>query len=72
MDSKRISKDDIIADVLEKNRKASKILFKEGLTCVGCSVAMYETLEQGCLMHGLDVNKVLKKLNQPTTKKKKN
>ncbi len=68
---KKISKDNMISDVIRKNPKAGKILFKEGLTCSGCPIATYETIEQGCLAHGIDSLKILKKLNTEQKKKTK-
>ncbi|HBK53025.1 MAG TPA: disulfide oxidoreductase, partial [Syntrophomonas wolfei] len=31
--------------------------------CLGCSGALFETLEQGALAHGIDVDAMLKALN---------
>jgi hypothetical protein len=35
---------------------------------MGCPHAMQETLEQACQTHGLDVNKLLNKLNKTKIK----
>jgi hybrid cluster-associated redox disulfide protein len=32
--------------------------------CSGCPMAMMETLEQGCLAHGIDADEILKELNE--------
>ena len=37
--------------------------------CAGCGMAHYETIEQGYRVHGLNINKILKKLNKPLSKK---
>ena len=66
---KKINKDDMIAEVIRKNPKAGRILFEEGLTCGGCPIAINETIEQGCLVHGMDPAKILKKLNAGQKKK---
>ena len=52
---------------LVKNEKAVKVLFESGLGCIGCPMAMEETLEEGCLAHGMndkDIDKLVKKLNK--------
>lgn len=49
---------------LMKDEKAVEVLFKSGLTCLGCPMAMNETLEEGCLSHGIDAEEVLKKINK--------
>ena len=30
--------------------------------CGGCAMAQFETIEEGCLLHGIDVNKIIKEL----------
>mgnify|MGYP000990405733 CR=1 FL=1 len=35
-----------------------------GLMCVGCAAARFENLEQGAMAHGIDVEALLKDLNQ--------
>jgi hydroxylamine reductase len=59
-----ITKDMNVAKILAKKPEAAEILFKEGLFCIGCPHASSETLEQACKGHGLDVKKILKKLNE--------
>ena len=61
---KGITKDMSFAEILQKKPEAAEILMKEGMHCFGCSMAGFETLEQGCQAHGIDVNKVIKKINK--------
>jgi hybrid cluster-associated redox disulfide protein len=58
-----ITKEMTIGEIIEKYPKAAQILLEEGLMCVSCGMAQMETLEQGALSHNLDVNKLLKALN---------
>lgn len=55
---------------LMKDKKAVEVLMKRGIYCLGCPMAMSETLEQGCSAHGLDVEEVLEELNKNKGKKK--
>jgi hybrid cluster-associated redox disulfide protein len=41
----------------------AKVFGKYNLGCIGCMGAMRETLEQGAIAHGLDVNDILRDLN---------
>ena len=53
--------------ILNKNPEAAEILFDAGMACVGCSMAMHETIEQGCLAHGMTkkkIEKLIKELNK--------
>nr|WP_304412847.1 DUF1858 domain-containing protein [Desulfuromonas sp. TF] len=49
--------------VLQMSPEVAKVLGKFNLGCVGCMGAMNETLEQGAIAHGLDVNDILRDLN---------
>lgn len=42
----------------------ARILAEEGMFCGGCPMAMMETIEQGAEVHGVDLDKLLKKLNK--------
>jgi len=60
-----------LMEVVRINPKAGMILFEAGLHCIGCGGAAFETLEQGCMMHGMtkkDVEKLLVKLNKGAKK----
>ena len=53
--------------LLNKKPEAAEILFEVGLTCVGCPMAANETIEQGCLAHGMskkDIDELIKRLNE--------
>ena len=43
---------------MQENPKAAQILFESGLGCVGCPMAMQETIEEGCLAHGMDKKEI--------------
>lgn len=59
-----VNKNDILIDILQKNPKAEEILLGFGMHCLYCPCAQAETLEQACATHDLDVETVLKALNQ--------
>ncbi len=59
----KIKKTDIIAEILNKREDAADILMSFGFHCVYCPSAQMETLEQACEVHEIDVNKLLKALN---------
>lgn len=61
--NEKIGKEMNIAEVVEKYPQTREIFFDLGLGCVGCVASSFETLEEGLLAHGLDVDEVLKKLN---------
>ena len=59
----KISKDMIIADIIQVNMGCVPILLNEGMHCIGCPASQGETLEEACMVHGLDADVVAKKLN---------
>ncbi len=57
----------MLSDIMGNNPNAAKILFEQGLMCMGCPIAMQETLEQGCKAHGMskkEIDALIKKLNK--------
>lgn len=61
-----ITKEMTFAEIMEKHPDAANVLFNSGMHCIGCGMAMYETLEQGCLIHGMNkkqIDNLIKKLN---------
>ena len=64
---KKITKRTKISEVLETMPDAASILFEIGMPCIGCPMAMKETLEQGCKAHGMkkkEIDDLIKKLNR--------
>jgi len=62
----KITKKTKLSKLLGENPKAAEILFKAGLSCIGCPMAMQETIEQGCLAHGMskkEIDELIKRLN---------
>ncbi|MBQ7635699.1 MAG: DUF1858 domain-containing protein [Lachnospiraceae bacterium] len=58
-----ITKDMTIAEIVAINRNIIVILLNAGMHCVGCPSAQGETLEEACMVHGLDVDPLLKQIN---------
>ena len=58
-----ITKDTIIGDILDACPKAAPLFMEIGMHCLGCPASRGETLEQACMVHGVSVDELLKKLN---------
>ncbi len=64
---KKITLKTKLGDILSINADAAEILFEHGLSCMGCPMAMEETLEDGCLAHGMnkkEISELIKRLNK--------
>ena len=60
---KKITKDMTFAELMVENKDAGKKLAEQGLFCGGCPMAQFETIENGAKAHGVDVDELLKELN---------
>lgn len=58
-----ITEDTIIVDVLRMDINCASVFMEEGLHCLGCVMSTGETIGEACEVHGLDVNHLLKRLN---------
>jgi len=60
----KINKKMTFGEIIEKNPEAVGVLLEKGMHCVGCPMSQMESLEEGCLAHGLNVDEVVKELNK--------
>lgn len=63
----KITKKTKLSEILAKNEKAAETLFEAGLSCIGCPMAMQETIEEGCLAHGMnqkEIDELIERLNE--------
>ncbi len=66
-----ISKNMSFHEIMEKNSEAIEILLGKGMHCIGCPMAMQETLEDGAIAHGLNPDKLVEEINEKLNKKEK-
>ncbi len=59
----KIKKDTTIGEIIEKRPDLIPILQKKGMGCIGCPMALIETIEEGAEMHDLDIQELLDELN---------
>ncbi|RJQ21036.1 iron-sulfur cluster assembly accessory protein [Candidatus Woesearchaeota archaeon] len=66
MTVEKVTKDMVIGDVLKKYPDVAVIMLEHGLHCVGCHANVFDTIESGCRVHGLDdavVDSLIEKIN---------
>ena len=54
-----ITKKTTMGEMLEYDMGIAYILMQSGMHCVGCPSSIHESLEEACMVHGLDANEVL-------------
>ncbi len=65
-----ITKETIMGDMLQYDGGIAYILMQSGMHCVGCPSSIGESLEEACMVHGLDPDAVLKDINEYLASKK--
>ncbi len=62
--SEKINKDMTIESVVSAFPESVPVFIAHGLHCVGCHAANWETIEQGAIGHGIDVEGLVNDLQQ--------
>ncbi len=58
-----ITKTTKIGDILDADRSLAPYFLEMGMHCLGCPSARNETIEQACMVHGVDADELVAKLN---------
>lgn len=58
-----VTKDMTIGEVLSINSGIAPILMEVGMHCLGCPSAQSETLAEAAMVHGMDVDLLVEKIN---------
>ena len=59
----KVTKSTLIGEMLMIDRGIGTILMKSGMHCVGCPSSANESLEEACMVHGMDIDKLLDEIN---------
>ena len=59
----KIEKDTIIGDVLDLADSIAEVLFGIGMHCLGCPASRGESVEEACMVHGVDPDAFLAQVN---------
>ena len=60
----KFSKDTNLSEIIEKAPEKVEILLQAGMHCIGCMASQFETLEEACNVHGIDVEELVAELNK--------
>ena len=56
----KITADTLIADCLKYNPDSASVLMSYGMHCLGCPSAQAESLEEAAMVHGIDIDELMK------------
>ena len=59
-----VNKSMSIIDVLNIDRYTAPIFMSFGMHCLGCPHATAESIEDACLVHGINADELVDKLNE--------
>ena len=61
---KQIDKNMMIGDLLQVDELIAPILMRAGMHCLGCPASQMETLEEACMVHGIDCDALVSNINE--------
>ena len=61
--AQQVTKDTIIIDVLRMDEGTAPFFLEIGMHCLGCPSASGESIEQACMVHGVDADELVEKIN---------
>ena len=59
-----VNKSMLIHEIIEIDPGNAAILMASGMHCVGCPSAAMESLEEACMVHGMNVDEVITSINE--------
>ena len=59
-----ITKNIIMGQLIKQEPKAYEILTGFGMHCLGCPSSQMETIEEAALVHGIDADELVNKINE--------
>ena len=59
-----VKKDMLIGELIRKKPEAIEILMRFGMGCVGCPSSQMESLEEAAMVHGMDAEDLLDRINE--------
>ena len=59
----RVTKYSLIGDVLDNNRETAQFFLDMGMHCLGCPSARGESIEEACMVHGVNCDELVAKIN---------
>ncbi len=60
---KKVTKDTLIGEALMIDMGIADILMESGMHCVGCPASQGESIEEACMVHGIEFEPVVEKIN---------
>ena len=59
----QVTKDSIIGDILDYDKDTGVFFLEMGMHCLGCPSARNESVAQACMVHGVNADELIAKIN---------
>ena len=60
----KVNKETIIGEILDADMSTAPYFMEIGMHCLGCPASRGESLEEACMVHGVDVDELVNSLNK--------
>ena len=60
----KVTKDMLIGQLITLDPNIAPILMRAGMHCLGCPASQAESLEEACMVHGIDCDDLVSKMNE--------
>lgn len=60
----QINKDMLIGELVVMDELIPQMLMGAGMHCLGCPSSQMESLEEACMVHGIDSDDLVSKMNE--------
>ena len=58
-----VTKETKIGEILDASVEVAPFFLNMGMHCLGCPSARMETIEQACMVHGVDADQLVEEIN---------
>ncbi|MBE6802771.1 MAG: DUF1858 domain-containing protein [Ruminococcaceae bacterium] len=60
----QITKDTVIGNILDEAPDTAPFFLEMGMHCIGCPASRGETVEMACMVHGVNADELIAKINK--------
>ena len=60
----KIDKTMLIGELVHRDELIPQMLMAAGMHCLGCPASQAESLEEACMVHGIDCDDLVSKMNE--------
>ena len=58
-----VTKETLIGDILDADNTVAPFFLNMGMHCLGCPASRMESIEEACMVHGVDPDDLVNELN---------